>query len=167
MVHFESQLSALSLLCLRQVHVESWASALPCSSRVLQPSDFFLMLAHRIRSRVSATSEQRNVDSFTASSRSYMFQPPMRCPSGFLGCSQTQLYFSYGTYLALTGRRVTGEEAINLGIATHFVHSSRIPVSCNPPQEELSVYTLEIVARLFTTDSASCSFHRQQQLILC
>lgn len=33
----------------------------------------------------------------------------------------------YGTYLALTGRRVTGEEAINLGIATHFVHSSRIP----------------------------------------
>ena len=37
--------------------------------------------------------------------------------------------YSYGTYLALTGRRVTGEEAINLGMATHFVHSSRLPVS--------------------------------------
>ena len=36
--------------------------------------------------------------------------------------------YSYGTYLALTGRRVTGEEAMNLGIATHFVHSSRLPV---------------------------------------
>lgn len=35
---------------------------------------------------------------------------------------------SYGTYLALTGRRVSGEEAISLGLATHFVHSSRIPV---------------------------------------
>jgi enoyl-CoA hydratase/carnithine racemase len=38
---------------------------------------------------------------------------------------------SFGTYLALTGRRVSGEEAISLGLATHFVHSSRIPVSCN------------------------------------
>jgi hypothetical protein len=65
---------------------------------------------------------------------------PHSCASSFcifathdiLGCNSVLrvdlVTYSYGTYLALTGRRVTGEEAMNLGIATHFVHSSRLPV---------------------------------------
>jgi enoyl-CoA hydratase/carnithine racemase len=54
------------------------------------------------------------------------------------------LFHSYGSYLALTGRRVTGDEAVILGLATHFVHSSRIPVSFNlnaPSFSRIACYT--------------------------
>jgi hypothetical protein len=79
-------------------------------------------------------------------------------------CCLTQ-FVSYGTYLALTGRRVTGEEAINLGLATHFVHSSRIPVS--QLRAEFFMSSSINLVRLFTIDSASSSFRQHPQLIPC
>ena len=70
---------------------------------------------------------------------------------------------SYGTYLALTGRRVSGEEAIALGLATHFVHSSRIPVS---HMHFLTPSAHIRFRRRCTTGSASCSSHQLQRSIL-